>query len=218
MKNQLVLLLILLAFSAKPQPAGDTTAYTNSIRLNILGLPLKTITVFADHYINRRNYLEFTAGYHFQGHTDNSKILFIHIKDPFWFYTKFKAGVGYNHYYKKHFYMGPYLQYQYQYFDKIRIHAYVDHTGEAADEDWTLSRNKNEIGTYLKFGYSSIFRKKMILDFYFDLGLNFMFTREKVWSRVGFYDYQIPGDYPISTTKVTFPFAINMGFTFGFRN
>jgi hypothetical protein len=218
MKNLVVLLFILLAVSAKTQPSGDTTAYTNSIRLNILGLPLKTITVFADHYVNRRNYLEFTAGYHFQGRTDNSKILFIHIKDPFWFYYKFKAGVGYNHFYKKHLYMGPYLQYQYQYFDKIRIHAYVDHEGEQYDEDWILSRNKNEIGTYLKFGYSSIFRKKMMLDFYFDLGLNFMYTREKVWSRIGLYNSQIPGEYPISTTKVTFPFAINMGFTVGFRN
>lgn len=208
----------MLALSAKPQNANDSSAYAKSIRINILGLPVRSITFFTDYKLSPANYLELTAAYHFPWNTGNNKILFFHFKDPFWFYTKFRLGLGYNHFYNQHFYMGPYLQYQYRYFDKIRIHAYVDHEGEAYDEDWTISRFKNEIGQYLKLGYSSKFRKRMILDFYFDVGFDFMLTREKVWSREGLFNSQIPGNYPVISTKITFPIAINMGFTFGFHN
>ena len=216
MKNLFLLLFISLTISVASQTITDTASYTNSVRLNIAGLPFRSITCFADHKIGKANYLEFTAGYRFPWNTDNSKILFIPVEDPFWFFSKINAGIGFNHFFGKHFSLGPYLQYQYKYFDKIRFYDYVDYNGDIYDEDWIISRHKNEAGLYFKLGYSHAFGKMFIYNLYFDMGLNCAYTVEKVWAREGWPHSPIPGDYPITTSKFNYPLGINIGFTLGF--
>ena len=220
MKNLvLIILIVFFTVSVKSQTTAgvsDFHDYTNYLTLNIPGLLIKSISLQAGHKIKTANYLEFTAGYRFPWQTDNSKILFVPVEDPFWFYTRMSGGVGINHYFKKHFYIGSFLQYQYWYFDEIRFTDYLDYTGDLADEDWLISRYKNEAGVYFKLGFSHTLGKMFIYNFYFDLGLNCAYNVEKVWARKGWYG-SIPGDYPIRSTKVTYPLGMNVGFALGFR-
>jgi hypothetical protein len=219
MRSLLLIVCILFnAFLVKSQISSDASAfpdYTNSFSLNLPGLLFRSINFQVDHKIKDANYLEFTAGYRFQWQTDNSKILFIPLEDPFWFYSIMSCSIGINHYYNKHFYIGPFLQYQYRHFNKIRFTDYLDYTGDMADEDWIISRFKNEAGMYFKLGYSHTWGKMLNYNLYFDLGLNCAYNVEKVSAREG-WNGPIPGDYPITTKKITYPLGINMGFAIGF--
>jgi hypothetical protein len=217
MKTFLVLILFLFSLQAECQHFNDTSVYKSSVKVNLIGLPFKTITVLTDHKINTKNYLELAAGYHFALSTKSNKILFLKEDDPFWFYNRFKTSLGFNHFYNKHFYLGSFIQYRYSYFDKIAIEAYVDHQGEAYDEKWTISRFKNEVGAFVKLGYSDKLRHKLLIDYFITFGVNRMQTTEKVWSKKGFYDY-LPGDYPIISKKISYPANFNIGVALGLFN
>lgn len=142
MKYWLSLSIIIIYNLSFGQSKNDNFPHSSSFRINILGLPFKNISFVADQRIKSNNFLEISTGYQFSTISLENKFLFFSNNDPSWYYSRFKVGLGINHYFSGNFYFGSQIQYRYSSFEKILFSNYIDHEGDAFNEDWEISRKK----------------------------------------------------------------------------
>lgn len=214
MKYLILLFLFFLKLLCFSQIQNDSIAHSNSVRLNFLGIAFKSLTLFVDQRINEKNYFEFTVGYQKSFKSIGNKIMFFSDNDPFWYYSRTKCGLGFNHYFSKQLYLGSYIQYRYSYYDKILFEKYINEEGDIGDEDWLISRQKQELGIFIKMGILNRITKYFVFEFYIGLGVRKIFTNVNVWARTGFNGL-LPNDYPLKTNDEKYSSDILIGISLG---
>lgn len=216
MKYLLLLLIAVISVESRSQTEDSLFSHSFSFRINMLGLPFDNYTIFIDKKLSKRNYVEISAGYKLPHMSNGNKFLFFSEKDPSWYYTRFKAGISFNHYFTNNFYIAPLLQYRYSKFEDAFFENYINHEGDAYDEDWWISREKDDFGVLIKFCYVYVPIKHFIFDIYTGIGIKKEYSTEYVLSRKDYWGNEIDDIYPIISNKKGYYASILFGISVGF--
>jgi len=216
MKYLILLLLAVISVESKSQTEDSLISHSSSLRINMLGLPFDSYTIFIDQKLNKRNFIEISIGYKMSHMSNGNKFLFYSEKDPSWYYSRFKAEISFNHYFTNSFYIAPLLQYRYSKFEDAFFDNYINHEGDAYDEDWRISRFKNDFGILVKFSYTYVPIKHFIFDIYTGIGIKKEYLTEYVLSRKDYRGNEIIDTYPVINNKTEYTASIIFGVSFGF--
>ena len=76
MKYLILLLLAVISVESKSQTEDSLISHSSSLRINMLGLPFDSYTIFIDQKLNKRNFIEISIGYKMSHMSNGNKFLF----------------------------------------------------------------------------------------------------------------------------------------------
>jgi hypothetical protein len=188
-----------------------------SYELNVTNLILRDITFVFTQRLNDNNSLEISNGFTFSktNKTDVTPFLFIEVRDPHKLYYLYRLRIGNRFYFSDNIYFAPMLIFNYAWFNNGTITEYINLAGDAYDEDWTMNREKYEIGTIIKLGRVQTFKTHFLHDFYWGLGIKYRIGHEDILKKVGYLGEYIEDDYPIHNEYTRWVPTIHFGIMIG---
>lgn len=217
MKLRLLTLAIFCSILIPGYAQTDSLAYKQRIAINLNDLLIRRVFLSYSYALNPDHYLDVNLGYRFSYKKTGDNFLGFGISDAWWYYNTATFRIGVKKYFNHKKFIALYISYNYRYFNKLWFNSYVDHEGDAYDEDYVISRTKNQIGYMLKFGAESFKGKGLSFEPYFGFGTQYSIVNESIEAR---YDWQrnlIPDNYPVKTSKAKPIFTFHAGISVGFR-
>ncbi len=212
-------ILALMFFLSFIRIGYSQPTFERSYELCLTNLPLQDFTFIFTQRLNDKNYLEISNSFVFSKtkESDASPIVFYQNLDPYRLYNLYRFRIGNRwHFAENNNYICPMLIFNFGRFTNATITHYIDATGDAYDEDWTLNRTRYDIGAILKFGHVKTYENRFLRDIYWGVGFKLKYFYDDILKKTGFYGTIIQYDDPLQQEYVKFTPTFHLGILVGY--